>query len=145
MSIHIIFINILIFDYWLPGRTFVGLDITTTAKALRRNQEIWLGRRKIHYLDHLLSDAQLTGGEQSCILCTQTGRPNKYAKLIVYKVRWNSHPKRVAWRSFLPRNCEGKNSENKAHWKRNRATFVPWPDIQSKWNAIGKSGKQSYS
>ena len=88
---------------------------STTAKALRGNQEIWLFIRKIHYLDHLLSDAQLSSGERYCILCTQTGRRNKYREnWLNWKVEtaiqkhWNSHPKRVAWRSLLPRNCEGK-------------------------------------
>ena len=49
----------------------------------------------------------------------RTSETNTRQNWLHLKVQWNSHPKRVAWRSLLPRGeiARGKRNENKARWK----------------------------
>ena len=62
---------------------------------------------------------------------------------MLLRVYGTRNPKRLALRSMLPK---GKLKSGIVSTKLTKSeTFVLWPDIQNKWNATGKSGKQCYS
>ena len=95
---------------------------------------------------HWLPNHFLSGALTSCILGTHTGQRNKYTKMIVLKhsLKQPCQARGVKILAAKRRNCEVKKivQTKLTESETIGGTFFPWPDIQSKWNTIGKWGSQ---